>query len=354
MAMNALIFGVGGPTPLGIAKSLRLKARSSELRLVGVDGDRFAPGLYNHDLFDKTCLNGFTRDPDYWKIIEEIIDREAIDVAFVVPEAEVLEWAKRQKEGELPCKALIPDYDVAGSLYDKFRCYELLQHTTLVPESISIDRNTPASDVGEKLRYPYWVRKASGAGAIGAFKVTCDEDLENWLSINPALDGFIASEFLPGRNYACKMLYADGALLRVGCGERIDYLLASAAPSGISGMCARGRLINDSGLIAKSALAIRTIFDHHGKAPHGMFTVDFKEDKNGDAKLTEINIRHVSFTLAFALAGANFAFDTLELLSKGELAEAGYKEYVFEGEPHFIRGVDSEIFIISDGDLVRG
>lgn len=352
--MNILVFGVGGPTPLGIAKSLRLKTTRDDLRLVGVDGDPFAPGLYNRDLFDGSCLNRFTRDPDYWTVVEAIIDREEIDAAFVVPETEVLEWAKRQKEGDLPCKALIPDHEVALSLYDKLRCYELLQKTSLVPESISIDRNTPAAEIGAALNYPYWVRKGSGAGAIGAFKVTRPEDLENWLNINPRIDDFIASEFLPGRNYACKVLYIDGALSRGACGERIDYLLASAAPSGISGMCARGRLINDSSLIVKSDLAVRKIFDHHGKVPHGMFTVDFKEDKNGEAKLTEINIRHVSFTFAFALGGANFAFDTLELLREGELEDKAYKEYTFEGEPYFIRGVDSEIFVIADDDLVRG
>ena len=118
-------------------------------------------------------------------------------------------------------------------------------------------------------------------------------------------------------------------------------------------MCARGRLINDSGLIERSDRAIRKIFEHHGRNPHGMFTVDFKEDGDGIPKLTEINIRHVSFTYAFALGGANFACDTLELMTMGALNHPGYTEYRFEDEPNFIRGVDSEIFIVPDNGLVR-
>lgn len=352
--MNVLIFGVGGPTPLGIAKSLRLKTGCKELRLVGVDGDPFAPGLYNRELFDATCLNGFARDPEYWPIIERIVERENIDVAFVVPEGEVLAWSERQEADSLPCTALIPEFPVARSMYDKLACYEILKPTGLVPLTVRVDPSCSAEELGQVLGSTYWVRKAKGAGAIGAMRIDSPADLKNWLNINPGMDGMIASEYLPGRNYACKVLYVDGKLARAACGERITYLLASAAPSGVSGMCARGRLLNDSGLVARSDSAIRAIFAHHGRTPHGMFTVDFKEGQSGVPKLTEINIRHVSFTHAFSLGGANFAHDTLQLLTQGSLSDPEFIEYRFEGEPHFIRGVDSEIFLVKEGDLVRG
>lgn len=352
MTINVMIFGVGGPTPLGIAKSLRLKSSRSELRLVGVDGDPFAPGLYNRDLFDATCLNGFVRDSNYWDIIERIVEREKIDVAFVVPEGEVLAWSERQETGSLPCKALIPELSVARSMYDKMACYEILESTGLAPLTVRVDRNWSAEALGRRLSSPYWIRKAQGAGAIGAMRIDSPTDLENWLNINPEMEGMIASEYLPGRNYACKMLYLDGKLARAACGERITYLLASAAPSGVSGMCARGRLLNNSDLVARSDKAIRVMFVHHGGTPHGMFTVDFKEDADGVPKLTEINIRHVSFTHAFALGGANFAHETLELLTQSALSAPDYIEYRFEDEPHFIRGVDSEIFLVKDAELL--
>jgi len=354
MTVNALILGVGGPTILGIARSLRLRLANDNLRMVGVDGDPFAPGLYNSDLFDATYLNGFTRDPNYWEIIEELVDRESIDIAFVVAEGEVLAWSEKQAQGNLHCKSLIPELDVARSMYNKMACNQILESTGLVPATLAVDRDFPESEIGERLGYPYWARKAEGAGAIGALKIDKAQDLRNWLTMNPAMEGLIASEFLPGRNYACKVLYVDGRLCRAACGERITYLLASAAPSGVSGMCARGRLLNDPDLIRRSDQAVRAIFDHHGLTPHGMFTVDFKEDSSGVPRLTEINIRHVSFTHAFSLGGANFAYDTFELLTTGTLSDPSYIEYRFEDEPHFIRGVDSDIFIVKDQDLVRG
>jgi carbamoyl-phosphate synthase large subunit len=184
-------------------------------------------------------------------------------------------------------------------------------------------------------------------------KVEGEEDLLNWLGMHEDVEGLIASEYLPGRNYACKVLYIDGQLSRAACAERISYLLANVAPSGVSGMCARGRLVNNSDLIVRSDKAVRLIFRQHGKAPHGMFTVDFKEDGAGIPKLTEINVRPVSFTYAFALAGANFAHDMLEFLTMGSISGPSYLEYRFAGEPHFIRGVDAEIFVVSEEELVR-
>src|SRR5687768_6993833 len=101
--MNILISGVGGPTPLGIAKSLRLKYSSEELTLIGVDGSKLAPGLYNKKLFDKTYLVPHSKDATYWEVIDKIVEQEKIDLAFIIPETEVLVWSKRQKEGKLPC-----------------------------------------------------------------------------------------------------------------------------------------------------------------------------------------------------------------------------------------------------------
>src|SRR5690606_9966658 len=123
----------------------------------------------------------------------------------------------------------------------------------------------------------------------------------NWVKLHPKIKNFMASEYLPGKNFACKMLYYKGELLRSASAERIDYLLANAAPSGISGMCARGRLINNNQLTVLSDVAIRAVFERCNLEPQGMFTVDFKADRAGEPKITEINIRHVSFTLAFAL-----------------------------------------------------
>lgn len=350
--MNILISGVGGPTPLGIAKSLRLKYGADKVRMIGIDGNKLAPGLYNKELFDKTYLVPHSHSPQYWDVIEKIVKEERIDHAFIIPETEVIVWSKRQKEYGLPCGSLIPDFDVAEVFYDKFRTFDHLKETGIVPESLKLSADTDIASIGETLGYPYWIRGGSGAGAIGAYKITELKDLQNWLNINPHIEDFLASVFLPGRNYASKLLFIDDKLVRSATGERIDYLLSAAAPSGISGMCARGSLLNDPAMVDSSEKAIRKIFEAHNLPVHGMFTVDYKGDKEGNPKITEINIRHVSFSHAFALAGANFAVDTLDIYSGNDF-DMQYKMYEFDDEYTFIRGVDSDLFLIRNSDIVQ-
>src|SRR5690606_17675718 len=125
--------------------------------------------------------------------------------------------------------------------------------------------------------------------------------------------------------------------------------LSNAAPSGVSGMCAHGRLLNDEKLVSLALDAMNTLFNQLHVNPHGMYTVDFKEDFKGVPRLTEINIRHVSFTWAFSLGGANFCEDSLRLHIGDPTFDMRFKPYVFEEASIFIRGVDSELFLIGDG-----
>jgi carbamoyl-phosphate synthase large subunit len=350
--MNILISGVGGPTPLGIGKSIRLSDRFKNARLIGIDGSPFAPGLYNKDLFDATYRVPHSNHAEYWTQIEKLVSKEKIDFAFIVPEVEVLQWSERLAADILPCAALIPDKRIAHVFYSKLDTAARLRHLGLTPRTVQIMQVDNGSEL-EALGYPFWVRAGSGAGAIGAMKINTQGELQTWLKINPRINDFLASEFLPGRNYACKVLCYQGQFIKAASSERIEYLLANAAPSGISGMCSRGKLLNNDKLVNDSVLALRTIFSSLNIQPHGMFTVDFKEDKEGIPRITEINIRHVSFNFAFALAGCNFVEDTLHLYSEGKANESAFVQFRFDEEMHFIRGVDSDLFVISNNDLKR-
>lgn len=350
--MNVLITGVGGPTPIGVAKSLRLANQFDNLRIIGVDSSRYAAGLYDKELFDNTYLIPHSDSDNYWPIIEKIVANESIDYAFIVPELEVLKWSQRQTESALPCKALLPHIDIAKIFYDKFETFKRLNNLNLVPRTIQINKaETLDREVISELEYPFWVRGGSGAGALGSLKVEKREDLQNWVKLNSHIHNFIASEYLPGRIYACKVLYYNGAAIRASCAERIDYLMAGSSPSGISGMCARGELINNDKLVNDSKNAIELIFDSCSLKPHGMFTVDFREDREGKAKITEINIRHVSFTHAFSLAGANLVSDSLSLLTGDRKFDNSFRIYNFDHPYTFIRGVDSVLRVFKTSDL---
>ena len=141
------------------------------------------------------------------------------------------------------------------------------------------------------------------------------------------------------------MLYHQEKLVQSSSADRIDYLLAAAAPSGISGMCSRGRLLNRPDLVHLSEQALKSIAEHVRAPLHGMFTVDFKEDKEGRPLITEINIRHVSFTEAFSLGNVNFSESTLRLYFEKGFERAARSK--FNSEDYFIRGVDAPLRLVS-------
>jgi len=352
--MKILITGVGGPTPRSFAIALKKYSFYKRFELIGTDINPLAVGLYQNELFNKTFVVPAATSLNYWKAIEKIITENQIDIAVILPELEVMEWSRRKITHELPCKALIPDHSIAELLVDKSKMTAILKDLDNVPPSVTFSRDIQNFDeVFDTLKGNFWVRSTSGTSGLGSLKVEDEDSLKNWIQINPNVSEFIASKFLPGRNLACKLLYFDGKLLRSACAERVNYIMAKVAPSGITGNTSFGRLLNEPELVAEAQRAMDHLFKHTGAAQHGFFTVDFKEDENGKPYITEINVRHVAFTQCFAAGGANFCSDTIRLLDGDTDFDHTYKMYEFEKDLIFLRDVDSLPILMKEADLLQ-
>lgn len=355
--MRILITGVGGPTPRSFAIALKKYSFFKRFELIGTDINPLAIGLYQDSLFAKSYVIPPARDTEqYWNAIEKIINEEKIEYAVILPELEVLEWSKRKQNQSLPCKALIPDYSIAHLLVDKARMTDALAVFGLVPESVSFHRSiSSVNSVFKKLGTPFWVRSSSGTSGLGSLKIGNETELMNWIHINPGVETFLASKYLPGRNLACKLLYYEDKLIRAACAERVNYIMAKVAPSGITGNTSFGRLLNEAGLVELSVKALDHLFNVSGAPKHGFFTVDFKEDGSGQPYITEINVRHVAFTQCFAAAGANFAEDTIRLISGDNTFDMEFKQYLFPEGLIFLRDVDAlPVILKEDQLLVKG
>jgi len=352
--MNILITGVGGPTPRSFAIALKKYSNYADYRLIATDINPLAIGLYQKDLFDQSYIVPRASDPEYWSVIDKIVKENDIEFAIINPELEVVEWAKRNELGLLPCKTLLPDSILNDLFVDKSKLTELLKEEDIVPPSVEFKRNdTDFSPVFDKLGTGFWVRSSSGTSGLGSLKINSEKDLKNWIRINPAIETFLASKFLPGRNLACKMLYYNGKLVRAAIGERVHYIMAKVAPSGITGNTSFGRLLNDPTVFEESKRAMDYIFKTTGAKKHGFFTVDLKEDENGKPYITEVNVRHVAFNQLFAKAGANFAEDTMRLLNNDPTFDNTFKLYEFEKDLIFLRDVDSLPILMKESDLLK-
>ena len=352
--MKILITGVGGPTPRSFVNALKLFSDYSNYEFIATDINPLAIGLYQQNLFTKSYLVPPASDNSYWEVIEHIIKKNKIEYAVILPELEVLEWSKKQDEGKLPCKVLLPDHQLAQFLVDKAKMTDVLKAIDVVPKSVEFSRDdTKLETIGKQLGYPYWVRSTSGSSGLGSLKIEAVDSLKNWIQINPNVDQFLASTYLPGRNLACKLLYFEGKLVRAAVGERVNYIMAKVAPSGITGNTSFGRLLNEPHIVAIAIEAMEKMFEHTNAQQHGFFTVDLKEDAKGKAYITEINVRHVAFTQCFAAGGANFAEDTLRLLDQDAAFDKDFAIYEFEKDLIFLRDVDERPIIMKEYELLK-
>lgn len=353
--MNILITGVGGPTPRSFVNSvLKHGSKFKDANFIGTDINRLAIGLYQKSLFEKTYVVPPATHPEYWDEINRIVSEHKIEIAIILPEIEVTIWSEKAKAGDLPCRVLLPDSEINSVLVDKAKMTDMLEELDLVPASVSFNRDLKDfNSIFQKLGPQFWVRSSAGTSGLGSLKIENEESLKNWIEINPRVEHFLASKFLSGRNLACKLLYANGKLLRSAVGERVNYIMSKVAPSGITGNTSFGRLLNEPEIVDKSVHAMEFVFKHTGAVKHGFFTVDFKEDENGIPLITEINVRHVAFTQCFAAAGANFAEDTLSILLGDTNFDGNYIMYEFEPGTIFLRDVDETPIIMNEKDLLK-
>lgn len=353
---SILVCGVGGPTPRSFVRAVKWFGgkEAEKYRFVGMDANPLAYGLYDKDLFDASYVIPRASEAGYWDMINKIVASENIDAAIVLPELEVMEWARNADNLVKPIKTHLPDYNLATELVNKHKLHSHLRGTEYIPKFVVLDPTSFSyEDVRDILGDFFWIRSTEGSSGLGSLKVTSEDTLKQWVSINPNITEFIATEYLSGRNMACKLLYFDNKLVSTACAERVNYIMAKVAPSGITGNTSFGRLLNEPKLVG---ISIDTL-SHFSKTLNcqlnGVFTVDFKEDAAGAPKITEINIRHVAFTSSIAAGGANLPLDTLEALFSNYKNNLSLTHYQFEEGMIFIRDVDGYPIVMKEAELIK-
>lgn len=192
------------------------------------------------------CLKDFdVYGKDDWKWSRKLIEAKQsnigeteFDLVIPVPDCLVKSWSFMPK-------TILPHLDEVELCQDKVKCAEVL---------------------GDLAPQTYWVRATSGAGGAGSK---------------------MASEYLPGRNISCELLYKDGKLYGYFMKHRLSYLVKRVEPSVFEGMgqSAVSVCINDKKILRLAKKAIKKI----SKCPNGVYGIDFREDEKGRPKITEIN-----------------------------------------------------------------
>jgi predicted ATP-grasp superfamily ATP-dependent carboligase len=311
-----LLLGAGGSAAANFVDALRRAPIG--YRVVGADASTVKLHL---SAADERVVIPRAGDDSYADAIVAAVERYDCDVVHPQPDPDVL--AVGTLRDQIPAATYLPAQAALELAADKLGFTARLREAGVaVPETIAlsaIDEIAPAIAKLLAAHDRVWVRARVGAGARASLPVRNSAQGEAWVrwwiderGLRPS--DFMASEFLPGREFAYQSLWQDGELVAGQTRERLEYLYGHLTPSGQTSTPAVARTVHEPAVDQLAQDAIRTL----DALPCGAYCVDIKEAEDGAAKVTEINAgRFFTTSNFFAAAGLNMP-DLLVRCSLGE------------------------------------
>lgn len=347
-----LITGIGGLTPRSITGIIR--ERHPNYHLIGVDVNKKAVGFFMKGLLDEYYVCPRCSDETYFPFIEKLVAEKHIDYAFVQPESEIVEWGDYyNKNGKYPCPVFMGDKLLSISLRDKGIMADLLEGTDFIPKTIKVTQDNPCYEAVEnEIGFPCWIRATEGTGGLGSLKLEDLSSYKSWLFINSSIQNFTVSEFLTGRHLANEMLYFNGEYVKGAALECVEYVMANTAPSHVTGNTSFGRFLNEDRINKFCDKCIKFLEKKLCVLAHGILSFDLKEDKNGNLKVTEVNIRHMAYAGVMAHVGFDLIEDTIKIMEDGNADRVERAPYYHYDKPYiFLRDVDIEPIILESEEI---
>jgi len=346
-----LVTGIGGLTPRSIAKVIR--KNHPDYKLIGVDINPRALGFYMKGLVDEHFVCPRCDSDDYFPFLEKLVEEKSIDYAFVQPESEIVVWGEYYKHhGKYPCPTFMGSKELSVSLKDKAIMAELLEGTHFIPKTIKVTQENPRyDDVEQMIGFPCWIRATQGTGGLGSLRLDDIGSYKSWLFIHSDIKEFTVSEFLTGRHLANQMLYYNDEYVKGAALECAEYVMANTAPSHVTGNTSLGRFLNEDEINKFCDDCIKYLTKKLGVPAHGILSFDLKEDKDGNIKVTEVNIRHMAYTGVMAQAGFDLIEDTIRIMEDGNCDNVNRAPFYHYDKPYvFLRDVDIEPILLDSLD----
>lgn len=331
-----LVTGAGGPLGVNVTRSL--KAAPGDPFVLGTEANRYHLPLA---LSDETELIPPARETaDYLDAVAALVEEHAIGMILPTHPVEVRTVAANRNRFE-GVRLVLPDAEVVMTAQNKWRTWRILEEASVpVPATELIGTREDLARCFEAIgTRPVWVRGAGVPGAgIGVASLPCRE-LEHaaaWIDHWRGWGGFIASEFLPGRNLTWLGLFFDGRLVACQGRERLEYVIPHVSPSGITGAPAVSRTVSRGDLSRTGEAAIRAL----DPRPHGPYFVDMTEDGEGTPRVTEINAGRFGTTIHFYTeAGFNFPWLLADLAFDGAPDGSSVVDPI-EPDTYWLRTID--------------
>lgn len=347
---RVLITGAGGSAAFNFRDALRLDAESAHY-VVGCDVRPFHLELID---LDRKYLVPPVSDPRYVDAVNAIVEKENIDLVHPQPDVEVAWYAEHHEQVE--AAVFLPDLATVELCHDKMRFRDVLAEQGVpVPAAVHVTSKEVMASALEQLQRVQprvWLRAIHGAGSRASLPVNSLYQADAWIDYWRSFRGlgygdFMASEFLPGPEFAWQSLWHQGELITSQARERVEYIFGNLTPSGQTSSPSVARTVSRADVNAAGQAAVRAVSDR----PHGVFCVDMKETADGQPKVTEINCgRFFTTSNFFPYAGLNMPAMYVELGVTGRLS--GPRPPRFDPLPsdlYWVRMIDMGFKLVRDG-----
>jgi carbamoyl-phosphate synthase large subunit len=286
--------------------------------------------------------------------MNDIIDRESIDFVHPQPDVEVAFLASHHQKLHAP--TFLPSAETVELCHDKMTFNAHLKKAGVpVPEAVHItsqDDLRAALDELLAINPRVWLRAIRGAGSRASLPIDSFYQGDAWIDYWRSFRGidygdFMASEYLPGAEFAWQSLWHDGTLVTSQARERIEYIFGNLTPSGQSSSPSVARTVNRDDVNKAGEAAVRAVADR----PHGVFCVDMKANGAGDPLVTEINVgRFFTTSNFFAHAGLNMPDMYLRLGMGAKLEQAPPVYDPLPANLYWVRMIDMGFRLVKEDE----
>ena len=337
----------GGPSTLSFTRSLRdADPHREKYRLIGTDCDPY--NLHRAEV-DAAYLCPKASDPAYIPFLLHLIKEEQVKFLHSQPEIEAYTIGKnREVILQTGCRLFMPRQQTIELLRDKWASYRIWREAGIkVPENVFLNTPDDLKAAFARFGQDIWIRETVGAAGKGSLSRPSYETALNHLDQSKAWGHAVAAEHLSRDTITWQSIWCDGRLVVAQGRRRLNWAFGNRAQSGVTGLTGVGETIADEAL---DGLAKRCVLAADPR-PHGIFSVDFTNDLQGEPNPTEINIAKFFTTHHFVTrTGCNMP-EILIQLAFGEYTGA-YEIYnPCSTGMLWIRGIDINPVLVNKADF---
>ncbi len=299
-----LVTGAGGSAGINFIHCLRMAC--DDFYIIGSDTNKWHLELPD---IDASYIVPRCTDDEYLYALNRIIEKERIDIIHSQPDTEVRVLSENREK--INARNFLPSKRTVEICQDKLCVNEILRKSEIpAPEGRLVNSSTALTEVVNVLQRKHekvWLRARRGAGARASLPIVNERQGVMWIEYWQKMAGigygdFMASEFLPGREFAFQSIWEEGQLVTSAARERLEYIFGELTPSGQSSSPSVARVVHRSDVNDIATKAILTI----DEKANGIFCVDLKENTQGIPCVTEINAgRFFTTTTFFSSLGVN-------------------------------------------------